>query len=86
MAYQRIDTANGVTRMSKELYDNLQDGIEENRKINNLPDSIINVSSIGADPLKEDNSSFFQNEVLIVEDGVYKIDKQTIYSCIEEKY
>lgn len=85
MAYTRRQTQDGVTVMNKDLYDNLQNGIEENRKINNLPDSIINVSSIGADPLKEDNSSFFQNGALIVEDGVYKIDKQTIYSCIEEK-
>lgn len=29
MAYQRIDTIDGVTRMNKVLYDNLQDGIEE---------------------------------------------------------
>ena len=29
MAYKRIDTQNGTTRMTKELYDNLQDGIEE---------------------------------------------------------
>lgn len=49
MAYTRRQTQDGVTVMNKDLYDNLQNGIEENRKINNLPDSIINVSSIGAD-------------------------------------
>lgn len=64
MAYTRRQTQDGVTVMNKDLYDNLQNGIEENRKINNLPDSIINVSSIGADPLKEDNSSFFKMGLL----------------------
>lgn len=29
MAYTRRNTADGVTIMNKDLYDNLQDGIEE---------------------------------------------------------
>lgn len=29
MAYTRRNTTDGVTRMNKDLYDNLQDGIEE---------------------------------------------------------
>ena len=29
MSYERVNTANGVTVMNKELYDNLQDGIDE---------------------------------------------------------
>ena len=29
MSYRRIETQDGKTVMNKELYDNLQDGIEE---------------------------------------------------------
>ena len=31
MSYERVNTANGVTVMNKELYDNLQDGIDESK-------------------------------------------------------
>lgn len=40
MAYSRRETADGVTVMNKELYDNLQDGIEEAKR------DIANISSI----------------------------------------
>lgn len=32
MAYSRRDVKNGITIMDKDLYDNLQDGIEESKK------------------------------------------------------
>lgn len=32
MAYSRRDVKNGITIMDKDLYDNLQDGIEEAKK------------------------------------------------------
>lgn len=37
MAYSRREVTDGVTVMNKELYDNLQDGIDElNEKLNNI--------------------------------------------------
>ena len=32
MAYSRRDVADHITVMNKDLYDNLQDGIDENKK------------------------------------------------------
>lgn len=45
MAYSRRNTEDGVTIMNRELYDNLQDGIEEaKRDIANI--SNININTI----------------------------------------
>lgn len=52
MAYSRRDTKDGITVMNKELYDNLQDGIEEaKRDIANI--SSINVNAIVPAELEE---------------------------------
>lgn len=41
MAYQRRETTNGITVMNKELYDNLQDGIDEAKQsVRELSDNV----------------------------------------------
>lgn len=41
MAYKRIVTQDGVTVMNKDLYDNLQDGIDESKQaVQDLEDNV----------------------------------------------
>lgn len=47
MAYVRREVADGVTVMTKELYDNLQDGIEEAKQsVATLAGTVLNATVV----------------------------------------
>lgn len=72
MAYRRIDTTDGVTRMNKALYDNLQDGIDvalskiyetlEFTKLTRLSNCIIIADKI----IVSNNSLYVDDNVVII--------------------
>lgn len=53
MAYYRRDVQDGVTVMNKDLYDNLQDGIEEAKEaISNFSEATVYPATV--EPLQEE--------------------------------